>query len=58
MADGKQPWKADSLKSETSKLTWLMENYFRAKIIQNDCDFTQTLDTVMQLWGNAVLLFT
>lgn len=34
-----------------------MENYLRAKIIQNDLDLQQTLETVMNLGENLFLLF-
>ena len=34
-----------------------MENYLRAKIIQNDSDLQQTLETVMNLGENLFLLF-
>lgn len=34
-----------------------MENYLRAKIIQNDLDLQQPLETVMNLGENFFLLF-
>lgn len=34
-----------------------MENYLRAKIIQNDLDLQQTLETVMNVGENLFLLF-